>query len=186
MKVQRAHDSTDEELFRRMKRDDPDALKILFERYYSLLCRFAFRFVKTIPLAEEAVSDVFLTLWLKKSQIEIRTSLKTYLYTAVRNQSMNYVKHHTYSFEDIDTVDAQEGSSEFHPHTRLEYEELKDDVDALLGHLPEKRQIIFRMNRIDGLRYKEIAEILSISVHTVQNQMVAAVKYLSGYKPRSK
>ncbi|MGD1043943.1 MAG: RNA polymerase sigma-70 factor [Bacteroidota bacterium] len=177
---------TDEELLRRIKGDDPKALKILFERYYSLLCRFAFRFVKTIHLAEEAVSDVFLALWLKKNNIEIRTNLKTYLYTAVRNQSINYVKHHTFSFEDIETVDAQDTISELHPHAHMMYEELKDDIDALLKQLPEKRQIIFRMNRIDGLSYKEIAEILSISIHTVQNQMVAAVKFLSGHSPRRK
>jgi RNA polymerase sigma-70 factor (ECF subfamily) len=177
---------TDEELLRRMKHADPHALKILFERYYSSLCSFAFRFVKTMHLAEEAVSDVFLHIWLKKNTIEIRTNLKTYLYTAVRNQSINYVKHHTVSFEDIETVDAQDAISELHPHAHMLYEELKDDIDALLRQLPEKRQIIFKMNRIDGLSYKEIAEILSISVHTVQNQMVAAVKFISGHHPRQK
>jgi len=177
---------TDEELLRRIKHDDSKALKILFERYYPSLCSFAFRFVKTIHLAEEAVSDVFLTIWIKKENIEIRTNLKTYLYAAVRNQSMNYVKHHTFSFEDIETVDTQDAISEFHPHAQMIYEELKDDIDALLRQLPEKRQIIFRMNRIDGLSYKEIAEILSISIHTVQNQMVAAVKFLSGHHPHRK
>ena len=169
----------DEELFRCMKHDDPSALKILFERYYPSLCRFAFRFVKTVPLAEEAVSDVFLTLWLKRGQIEIRTNLKTYLYTAVRNQSMNYVTRNAWSFEDIETVEPQGLISESHPHTQMLYEELQEDIEALLGRLPEKRQIIFRLNRMDGLSYKEIAEILSISIHTVQNQMVAAVKFLA-------
>ena len=181
--MQNTNDSTDEELLRRMKHDDPQALKILFERYYSSLCRFAFRFVKTIHLAEEAVSDVFLALWLKKDNIEIRTNLKTYLYTAVRNQSINYGKHRTFLFEDIETADAQDAITELHPHAHMVYEELKDDIDALLRQLPEKRQIIFRMSRMDGLSYKEIAEILSISIHTVQNQMVAAVKFLSGHSP---
>jgi RNA polymerase sigma-70 factor, ECF subfamily len=177
---------TDEELLQRIKHDDSQALKILFEKYYPSLCRFAFRFVKTIQLAEEAVSDVFLTIWIKKENIEIRTNLKTYLYAAVRNQSMNYVKHHTFSFEELETGDTQDAISEFHPHAQMIYEELKDDIDALLRQLPEKRQIIFRMNRIDGLSYKEIAEILSISIHTVQNQMVAAVKFLSGHHPNRK
>jgi RNA polymerase sigma-70 factor, ECF subfamily len=184
MKMQNTKYFTDEELLRRMKQDDPDALKILFEKYYSLLCSFAFRFVKSIHLAEEAVSDVFLNIWLKKDNIEIRTNLRTYLYTSVRNQSINYVKHHAFSFENIDTADAQDAISEFHPQAHVMYEELKNDIDALLRQLPEKRQIIFRMNRMDGLSYKEIAEILSISISTVQNQMVAAVKFISSRNPR--
>ena len=114
---------TDEELLRRIKHDDSKALKILFERYYPSLCRFAFRFVKTTHLAEEAVSDVFLTIWIKKENIEIRTNLKTYLFTAVRNQSMNYVKHHTFSFEELEIVDAQDAISEFHPHAQMIYED---------------------------------------------------------------
>ena len=68
----------------------------------------------------------------------------------------------------------------------IQYEELKEDIDLLLRQLPKKRQIIFRMNRLDGLSYKEIAEILSISVNTVQNQMVEAVKFLSQQRPRHK
>jgi RNA polymerase sigma-70 factor (ECF subfamily) len=68
----------------------------------------------------------------------------------------------------------------------IAYEELKDDIDTLLRQLPEKRRIIFCMNRFDGLSYKEIAEILSISIHTVQNQMVAAVKFLIDQQPRYK
>jgi RNA polymerase sigma-70 factor (ECF subfamily) len=176
----------DEELLRSMKNGDSKALKMLFERYYSSLCCFAFRFVKTIPLAEEAVSDVFLNIWLKKNNIEIRTSLKSYLYTAVRNQSINYTKHNTFLFEDIETIEAHDAISELHPQNDIMYEELKDNIDVLIRQLPEKRQIIFRMNRIDGLSYKEIAEVLSISVHTVQNQMVAAVKCISGCSPQRK
>jgi RNA polymerase sigma-70 factor (ECF subfamily) len=68
--------------------------------------------------------------------------------------------------------------------TFMNYEELKDDLDTLLQQLPEKRQVIFRMNRIDGLSYKEIAEVLSLSIHTVQNHMVAAVKFISNLHPR--
>jgi len=184
--MQKSKHITDEELLRRIKQDDSMALKVLFQRYYSTLCRFAFRFVNITHLAEEVVSDVFLNVWLRKKNIEIRTNLRTYLFTAVRNQSLNYLKHNTFSFEDIETVDEKNVISELHPHAHMIYEELKDNVDALLKQLPEKRQIIFKMNRIDGLSYKEIAEILSISVNTVQNQMVAAVKFISGHHPRRK
>jgi RNA polymerase sigma-70 factor (ECF subfamily) len=176
----------DEDLLHRIKRDDPKALRILFERYFSALCSFSSRFVKTVDLAEEAVSDVFLNIWLKREKIEIKTNLKTYLYVAVRNQSLNYLKKNKKYFEDLEIVDREGKISDLNADRFIHYEELKEDIDSLLHQLPTKRQIIFRMNRLDGLSYKEIAEILSISVNTVQNQMVEAVKFLSQRRPRHK
>jgi RNA polymerase sigma-70 factor (ECF subfamily) len=184
--MQENRHSTDEELFQHIKNDDAKALKILFERYFSSLCYFACKFVKNVHPAEEVVSDVFLNLWLKKEKIEIKINLRTYLFTAVKNQSLNYLKTNKIHLEEIDTADKESKTSDLNADRAVMYEELKNDLDALLRQLPEKRQIIFRMNRIDGLSYKEIAEILSISIHTVQNQMVAAVKYLTGQHPRYK
>jgi RNA polymerase sigma-70 factor (ECF subfamily) len=175
---------SDEELIQRIKDDDAKALIILFERYFSALCRFACRFVKNANLAEEVVSDVFLNIWLKKEKIQIKINLKTYLYTAVRNQSLNYVKKNKIYLEEIETVVKENKISDLDADKSITYEELKNEIDILLQQLPEKRQVIFKMNRIDGLSYKEIAEILSISIHTVQNQMVAAVKFLTVQKLR--
>jgi RNA polymerase sigma-70 factor, ECF subfamily len=177
---------SDEELFHRIKSNDAKALKILFERYYSSLCTFAYKFVKNVHLAEEVVSDVFFNIWIKKEKIEIKLNLKTYMYTAVRNQSLNYLKKNKIHLEDIETIVKENKISDLNADKFITYEELNNDIEALLQQLPEKRQIIFRMNRIDGLSYKEIAEILSISIHTVQNQMVAAVKFLSDLHSRNK
>jgi RNA polymerase sigma-70 factor, ECF subfamily len=171
--------NTDEELFRSIRCGEPTALRILFERYFVPLCSFSSRFVKTAHLAEEVVSDVFLKIWLRRETIEIKTSGRTYLYAAVRNQSLNYVMKNQGYFEDFIIADGEEIISDLHAERFVQYEELKEDIDSLIRQLPKKRQIIFRMNRLDGLSYKEIAEILSISVNTVQNQMVEAVKFLS-------
>jgi RNA polymerase sigma-70 factor, ECF subfamily len=182
--MQEPHYISDAELFRRIKSNDAGALKILFERYYSPLCSFACKFINNVHLAEEVVSDVFLAIWLKKEMIEIKLNLKAYLYTAVRNQSFNYLKKNKIQSEDIDSTVAEQKTSELNADTFVMYKELKNDINKLLQQLPEKRQLIFRMNRIDGLSYKEIAEILSISIHTVQNQMVAAVKFLTEQQSR--
>lgn len=177
---------TDEELFQYIKRDNAKALKTLYEKYFSVLCCFAFKFVKTKYLAEEVVSDVFLKIWLDKKKIEIKTNLKAYLYAAVRNQSINYLKKKKIHLEEIETIVKEKKVSDLNADQLVTSEEFKNDIDNLLQQLPEKRQIIFRLNRLDGLSYKEIAEILSISIHTVQNQMVAAVKFLADQKPRYK
>jgi RNA polymerase sigma factor, sigma-70 family/RNA polymerase sigma-70 factor, Bacteroides expansion family 1 len=176
----------DGDLLRRIKCDDSKALRILFERYFAALCHFASKFVKNSDLAEESVSDVFLNVWLKRERIEIKTNLKTYLYVAVRNQSLNYLKKNKKYLENLEIADREEKISDLNADRFIQYEEFKEDIDSLLRQLPEKRQMVFRMNRLDGLSYKEIAEILSISVNTVQNQMVEAVKFLSHRHPRHK
>jgi RNA polymerase sigma-70 factor, ECF subfamily len=182
--MQRERHISDEELFQRIKSNDAIALRILFNKYFPALCSFALKFVKTTDLAEEAVSDVFTNVWLKRKKIEIKTNPKTYLYGAVRNQSLNYLKKKYISFEEIETVVKENKASDLDADRFIAYEELKEDMDIVLQQLPEKRQLIFRMNRIDGLSYKEIAEILSLSIHTVQNQMVAAVKFLTNLQQR--
>ena len=161
----------DEELLHRIKRDDPHALRMLFERHFSALCHFSFKFVKTSNLAEEAVSDVFLNIWLNRKKIEIKANLKVYLFTAVRNQSINYLKQQKMSFEDIGIAEKENKISDLHADRLVVYKELQDDIDALIQKMPNKRQIIFRLNRIDGLSYKEIAEILGITETNVATKI---------------
>ncbi len=90
--------NADEDLLSQIKHNDSGALKVLFEKYFAALCYFSNKFVRNTDLAEEAVSDIFLNIWLKKGKIEITTSLRAYLYTAVRNQSLNYLKQNKIRF----------------------------------------------------------------------------------------
>ena len=94
----------DEYLFERIKTSDKRALEILFERYYVPLCDFAYQFLKSSDLSEEAVSDVFIKLWSNRFQIKLQSNLKAYLYRAVRNISLNYLKKENKNTEDISTL----------------------------------------------------------------------------------
>lgn len=178
--------SHDEEIFLRIKKGDPVALKKLFDTYYSGLCYFSFQFLKSKDLAQEAVSDVFLNIWLKRETIVITGKIKPYLYSAVRNQSINYLKKNNQEHQRVEP--GFSGANIFYMDTGLNIEqsELENYVEKVLQKLPEKRQLIFRMSRVDGLSYAEIAEILKISVNTVQNQMVKAVKFMKEQYPALK
>lgn len=178
--------NADEDLLSQIKHNDSGALKVLFEKYFAALCYFSNKFVRNTDLAEEAVSDIFLNIWLKRGKIEITTSLRAYLYTAVRNQSQNYLKKNKIHFEEIEMAEMEGKISESDADRLVNFEDLKNEIDIILKQLPKKREIVFRMNRIEGMSYKEIAEILSISVSTVQNQMVKAVKFISGQYPHLK
>lgn len=176
----------DKELLDRIKKNDSDALRILFKRYFEALCFFSFQILKTSKMSEESVLDVFTNIWLKRKTIDIKTNFRTYIYTAVKNQSINYLRQEKRYSEKMESTNLHLIVSDQTADQFILQQNLENKIDSLLKELPERRELIFRMNRIDGLSYKEIAEILSISVNTVQNQMVKAIKYIAEQLPRIK
>ncbi|NMH86849.1 RNA polymerase sigma-70 factor [Flavivirga algicola] len=173
------------ELYRRIQNDSEDAFKDLFDRYYERLSNFALQFSISKETAEELVSDVFVKLWNKRKETVI-LNLRPFLYVSVKNASINALKSDKIQFKDtfndklfsIVDVTTQE-------HKMIVQEQL-DLVQRTIDKMPQHRKIIFMLNRIDGLRYKEIAEVLNISPNTVQNQMVEAIKFLHKEYPNKK
>ncbi len=150
----------------------------LFRTHYSYLCAFANKFLNDQDAAEEIVQEVFVNLWKKRDALSIKYSIKSYLYTAVRNSSLNLIKH----------IKIREN---YKVHNKLEIEnqenylgdsivatELEDRIRKLINNLPPERKKIFIMSRYKGLKYREIADKLDISVKTVENQMGKAIKVL--------
>jgi len=168
-------------LLQRIKENDQTALECLFEKYYYRLCDFAFQYVRSVDLAEEVVSDVFLKIWKNRHKIDIETNFKAYIYTATRNQALNYIQKEKNDWETIDNTLSEKPSRDYHPDEELIFQELEKHIEVLINTLPPRRKSIFKLSRIEGFTYREIAEILSISIHTVQNQMVKAVKKLGSY-----
>ncbi len=172
------HNYTDEELFQLIKQNNSHALKVLFSRYYEKLAYFVFSFVKEKNSAQELVADVFINIWEKRNKISIDKKVKPYLYTSAKNLSLNHLRRYKINFEHIDEVDRLMITMQNYPDDSINYKELKLVIDNLIGKLPEKRRLIFQMNKFDELSYEEIAGILSISVSTVRNQMVKAIGFM--------
>ncbi len=178
---------TDDKLFELIKDGNNRALKSLFERYFLRLCEFSMFYVSNTALAEEVVSDVFVNIWVNRKKIVIKTNLKAYLYTSVRNRSINYFIREQRKNETFFELPKESNIiSENSPHVELSLMELENAIESLIQQLPPKRQLIFRLNRIYGLKYKEIAELLSISVNTVQNHMVKAIEFMMKHYPKIK
>lgn len=175
------NDRSEEELLSSIACNDEKALEALYQKYYYRLCHFAFQYVRSFELTEEIVSDVFLNIWKRRQNLTISGSFKAYLYTATRNQALNYIKKEGMKGLSIDEVDKDEqmASLNYNPEEELLFKELKNQMGVLVSVLPPRRKLIFKLSRLEGFTYHEIAEILSISVHTVQNQMVAAIKQMS-------
>lgn len=174
---------SDEELFKLVKNSNSNALKVLFKKYYQNLCYFSISYVKEKQIAEEVVADIFINLWEKRSKLNITAKVKPYLYTSVRNQSLNYIRSNKLHAEKLDAVDEITLTMINGPDDNLHYNDLKTLIDKLIDTLPEKRKLIFQMNRFDELSYDEIAEILSISGSTVRNQMVKAIQQMNSNYP---
>lgn len=168
---------SDDTLINLIKDNNQEALELLFKRYYVRLCRFAFTILKDSNLSEESVSDVFLNIWVNRAKLNIITSVKAYLFKSVRNQSLNYLRKEKYIYENLETLHSENLSKQTSDNdfSRMELEE---EILTILKKMPNKRKLVFTLSRIDGLKYKEIADLLNISVNTVQNHIVQAVIYL--------
>ncbi len=161
-------------LFEKIKDGEINSFNVLFEEYYDPLCNFAFLFLKNKEQTEEIVSDVFTKIWQKRNEIFITESLRSYLYKMTRNAIVSHFRKEKHDFVllNID-FDIYEFIT---PETLLLHEELEEKINQLIGGLPKKSGLVFRMKKVDGLKYKEIAEILDISEKTVENHITNAVK----------
>ena len=160
-----------------IRHNDYLAFEALFKKMYSPLCQFCLKFVQVREVAEELVSDVFFTIWKNRSQIEV-TSHRSYLFTAVRNRGFDYLrKIKRNSFCDLEEASHIAVNS---PNSQelLAERELNNHIQSSVAALPKQCRLIFELSRDHGLKYKEIAAKLNISIKTVETQMGRALKQL--------
>lgn len=157
---------------------DLRSFEVLFRQYYQMLCGYALRFVKDADTAEEIVQDLFYKIWEKRAELQINSSVKSYLFSAVHNRCLKYIEHRNVEtrYRNYYLLHGSEIDSE--PHDTAGIHELQEIINATLNALPERCGRIFRLNRFEGLKYHEIAEKLSISVKTVEANMGKALKLL--------
>ena len=171
-------DSIDCLLWRVLRDDDSQAFEKLFVVGYHPLRSFCEKLVENNEVAEELVSEVFLKIWINRNVIVISSSPKSYLYTAVRNISFDYLrKEKKYSFTNIENELAIP-CDHFDPQKRSEYAELQESIDNAVARLPKQCRLVFQLSRDQGLRYVEIADRLHLSVKTIETQMSRALKSL--------
>lgn len=158
--------------------DNEAAFEEVFKKHFRELHAYAFSLLGDWVVAEEIVQEMFLKLWEKGDVLQIRTSVKSYLYKSVYHSSLNYIRNQkveqkyqtatAYSRTDHVNVTAQ----------KLVMNELERHLQKALGKLPEKCRAIFHLSRFEELKYQEIANQLNISVKTVETHMGKALKIL--------
>ena len=150
----------------------------LFTDYYVNLCRFAYTFVKDTSISEEIVQELFVSLWQQQATINIDTSVRSFLYTSVKNKSLNYIRNEKTRIHHEDEFAREQASKVGQIIDFCEREELSYLIDQSITELPDKCRTIFEMSRNNNFTYIEIAQQLNISPKTVENQMGIALKKL--------
>jgi RNA polymerase sigma-70 factor (ECF subfamily) len=163
-------------LYRISSNSDEQAFQQLFNIYAGGLTRFTFSILKNKELSEEAVSDVFFKIWLHRSRIAEIENFKAYLYTTSRNISLNYLdKEKRKKAVSLDDISVNLPIDEICPESDMISKELKEAIGRAIDHLPERCKLIYSLAKIEQLKYKEIAEILDISVKTIDHQLTIAI-----------
>lgn len=156
---------------------DQQSYNELFLHFYPSLQQFAFSFVKSKQLSEEVVSDVFIKIWEKRKTLHNITNLKLYLFTSTRNTAINYLKKKK-GEQHILAEDywVELNSVYFDPEKLMITAEMVTRIHKAIQSLPPKCKLIFKLIKEEGLKYKEVATLLDLSVKTVENQMTLALK----------
>jgi len=147
----------------------------LFKEWFASLSNYANKLLQDKSSAEDAVQHVFSKLWEKRDQISIDKSIKSYLYRATYNTCMNEIKRN----QKLHALESDnEGKNTQEADVRARVNDLEKQVNLGLKQLPEKCRAIFVMSRYEHMKYKEIADMLEISIKTVENQMGKALKMM--------
>jgi RNA polymerase sigma-70 factor (family 1) len=168
----------DTELLGRLKLDDTEAYKALFDRYWEQLYLFAWKRLKSKQDAEDVVQHVFMKIWEHRNAKNISFSLQAYLYKSVSYEVIGSLKKMAAATEDIDGL--TEGVLPVFSETlsKLDLKELNALIEAEILSLPLRMQQVYRLSREDDLSIKEIATKLDISEQTVKNQLTIALSRL--------
>ena len=151
-----------------------------FDYYFIRLTQFATTIVKSDLLAEEIVLDVFLKLWENSTTLDAINNIETYLYISVRNKSVNVLKKERKFHFDI-LKDSLIQLADYKPSAESDLieHEMFGALNEAVIQLPSKCKIIFKLIREDGLNRNEVAQVLNISVKTVDNQVAIAIKKIA-------
>lgn len=167
-----------EELAVKIQQSKKQAFNEFFRLLYPQLVQYAISYTKDKSSAGDIVQDSFLSLWQNRNNIDPEKSLKAYMYMIVRNRAINYLRNHSVEITkpdlEIENTVLTEEQAESGQRATMLSEKFREWIDEL----PERRQEAFELSRFDGLSHQEIATVMEVSIKTVNNHIVAAIKQL--------
>lgn len=152
----------------------------LFLLFYKPLIAFSYTITKSKEASEEIYSDLFIKLWNMEDDLIKIEHLKVYLYRSIKNASLNYIaKVSKQNIVDIDSIPTDTLSNNTNPENLLLDTELKDRLSKAVAALPPKCQLVFKLIKEESMSYKQVSEVMEISVNTIEGHMTSALKKIS-------
>lgn len=159
-----------------LKLDSQEAFSLIFRRYYTDLVLFAGTFFSNQSDCEDIIQNVFYKIWKERKTLDITNSLRAYLFTLVKHQCLDELRHRKVkvAYE----TDAHRQILELSPYDYLLHTDLRKNLDSSLAKMPTTEREALLMSRVDELKYSEIAKKLNVSVRTVEVRISKALKFL--------
>ena len=161
---------SDSELILRIRKSDAEAFKILYFRYHERLGGYIYGRIHSNEQTRDMLQEIFTWVWQNRSKLKIKTSLSAYLYRMAHNMTVNLYKkgsrERAYIASRLSQTDVAAD----------DITDLQIDLEMALNSLPEKLRTVFILSRFEGLKNSEIAEILNISVKTVESRITQVLK----------
>ena len=163
--------------------EERERLKTLFRDYFQPLCHLSMHYLEDLDEARGVVQDAFVKLWEIRDKLNADSNLRNFLYTLVKNSSLNILKRKQILLKHHEKIKWMEMHYQYESLNRigddyLEFSELKEKIDLAIQRLPEHCRIVFQMSRFDDLKNREIAEKLAVTQKTVEAHLTKALKIL--------
>jgi RNA polymerase sigma-70 factor (ECF subfamily) len=173
-------------LFEEIKKGNNAAFEYLFKNYYSRLCGYAARFIDDPESVRDIIQECFIKIWERRATLK-SISILSLLFTMVRNSCLDYLKHSAIveqrRIEYLATIEGEEKlyHTDFSCDTEHEtlYRELEEQIRCVIDRLPDRCKEVFILSRFEGLKNREIAEKLKISIKAVENHISRALSDFS-------
>ena len=167
-----------DDLIIRLRHDDREAFNLLFYMYAEKLLKFSLTFFNSEEEAEEIVQEVFIKIWIKRQSIKDPASFNAYIFTIAKNMIFNGLKKNIYRKKYEIYQYNKHHSFQNTTENQVLYQETRKRLEHALDQLPKKRKEVFLLSRRDGLKNREIAEKLDLSIKTVESHMSLTLKFL--------
>jgi RNA polymerase sigma-70 factor, ECF subfamily len=170
--------NSDKKIIQGIKQGEKDVFKTIYNMYYQRIRLYAISYVDDPDTAEDIVQDLFFYLWEKREEIEILTSLSSYLYRAIHNRCIQYLRHKKVisRYQQIHLLKIKEAEIISQSESDFSYNEIEEIKERIINNLSPKTRNIFQLSRIDNKNNKEIANTLDLNIKTVEYHITKALK----------
>lgn len=169
---------SDAELADLLRTGDKAAFTEIYERYWDVLLDAAFQRLKSAEAAKEVVQVIFVDLYCRREQVQLKSTLEAYLKTALKYKVFNLYRSEQVRSNYVNDTAADKDIDPLTPQHILEAKELNDKIRMVSEKMPDKCREVFLLSRFEHLSHQEIATRLNISVSTVKKHMTKALSIL--------